>query len=151
MIKRPMNMQRLGHKISAPTRTTLDGPRDGGTVRVFGSKPPKLRFRPGQIVRYKNELYEVMYAYRVRETPHEWFYSLEERKGLSENLDAIGQFLQAAGCGATTPRLVYEMFRDHGDASKFFFDIPLNGGRTTVPNKMLIQHATLISDGLLVR
>ena len=111
-------------------------------------KPPKLRWKPGSFVKYKGHLYEVMYAYRVQAEPQEWRFSLEERKTLSSKpADFIGQALDALGAGSTTPRIVYELFRDWMSAHQFFADIPLHGDRLEVTNKALLQNGELVSSG----
>jgi len=57
---------------------------------------------------------------------------------------------EAFGAGDETPRIVYEMFRNHGDARTFFFDIPANGDRRVVSNKTLAK-AILLSSGVVVK
>ncbi len=111
-------------------------------------KPPKLRFRPGTFVKYKGSLCEVMYCYRVQDAPHEWLFCLEERQSLSSvPADFIGQALNALGAGSTTPRVVYELFRDSMDALKFFSDIPRNGNSTIVTNKTMLNEVEIVSSG----
>lgn len=135
-------------QISKPTRTGLYGREPGGSISVTTGKPPKLRFRPGTIVEYKGQVYEIVYAYRVKADPHEWFYCLEERSKSGELvLDQIGSALQAMGAGRDTPRVVYEIFRDHGDANTYFFDIPVERDRNTVKNKDLLKGGKVLSQG----
>ena len=118
-------------------------------------KPPKLRFQIGTYLRYQGSLHEIIYAYRVQDTPHEWMYCLEERENLSpgemqRGASPLHGLVVAMGAGATTPRIVYELFRSHQDASTFFWDIPSAGDQSIVPNKKLIQHATVVSSGSIV-
>jgi hypothetical protein len=48
------------------------------------TRPPKLRYPPGTFVRFPNSapcsedsgVWEVMYAYRLADAPHEWRYLL---------------------------------------------------------------------------
>jgi hypothetical protein len=111
-------------------------------------KPPKLRWKPGSFLRVRGKLYEIMYAYRVQDEPQEWRFSLEERKALSSApTDALGQIFNALGAGSTTPRIVYEVFRDGYAAHQFFSDIPLNADRWEVGNKFLLQNGELVSSG----
>ncbi len=112
-------------------------------VRVLpGNKPPKMRFKPGQRVKYEGEDHVVLYAYRVRDQPHEWIYCVEEirtdpKTRLTEAVDACARFM---GLGESTPRVTYDLFMDHGEASKYFWDIPCEGpSRSNVPNKTLLK------------
>jgi hypothetical protein len=126
-------------KLKLPTSTSLEGPRrDRGTIRVSpAGKPPKLRWKPGSKVRYKGDLYEVMYCYRIESDPHEWQVCLEEVVAPDE----IARALDGLGAGSTTPRIVYEIFRDWYEASSYFMDIPANGDRHHVTNKQMLQDA----------
>lgn len=131
-------------RIDRPSQTTLDGPRYGGKVSVTTGKPPKLRFKPGTLVKLEGQVYEVIYCYRVRENPHEWHYHLEERhESGALIMDQIGLVAVTLGCGKSTPRVVYEIFRDHGDASSYFMDIPRNADSWTVSNKKMMTATVL--------
>lgn len=145
-------------KIRLPSSTTLNGYERRGSVTVSNQKPPKLRFKPGTVVEWKdpskpenNGLYEVMFCYRIKSDPHEWIYALEERKSVVHKPDLMESLMNAMGAGYTTPRIVYEVFRDSGDASKFFWDIPLNGGRMSVFNKSMMKFSKVVSSGLIVK
>lgn len=130
-----------------PVSPTTFGRRGHVTVGNAG-KPPKLRFQPGMFVRLRGQLYEIMYAYRLRDEPQEWRFSLEERMRLSSKpTDALGKMINAMGAGSTTPRIVYEPFRSWMDASLYFSDIPLHGNRWCVGNKLMVQEAEVISSG----
>jgi len=140
-------------RIPLPSGAALSGRRSNRGHMFVDSpgKPPKLRFQPGSFVRYKGQLCEVIYAYRLQENPHEWRYSLEERTELSSRpKDAIGQLAVALGCGATTPRVAYHVFRDYMQASQYFADIPMNGNRSDVSNKSLLQFGEVISSGEVI-
>ncbi len=114
----------------------LDGPRHRKAVAVAVGKPPKLRLQPGTFVLYEGQVHQIIYAYRVTEKPHEWFYCLEN----CPPLDGIAKLAIQLGLGSSTPRVVYELFRDHGDAQSFFWDIPCNGNsRSTLPNKEMMK------------
>ena len=84
----------------------------------------------------------VLYAYRVKERPHVWFYCVEEigtcsRTELTEAVDAYARFI---GLGNSTPRVTYDLFVDHDEASKFFWDIPAQGySRSIVSNQTLLK------------
>src|SRR5688572_19213851 len=84
---------------------TTSGREERGQIWVRpAGKPPKLRFPPGSFIRYKNKLYEIMFAYRVAAKPLEWLYCCEERQELkSGELDGpMATILSDAG--STTPR-----------------------------------------------
>lgn len=132
----------LKYKVDVPSGTTLEGPRrDKGTLWVRpGGKPPKLRFKPGTFLTWKGQRYEIMYAYRVEDNPHEWRYSLEERDKDSRP-EAINVVLKILGAGMTTPRVVYEMFRNSHEAYRYFSDITMGGNRCDVSNGTLVREA----------
>lgn len=141
-------------RIQGPSRTTLTGRAPGYnvTVKSNGGKPPKLRWKPGSFVLYQGELHEISYAYRLADDPHEWRFALQERKGLRTvpEGDVIAGMLSGLGAGNTTPRTVYELFRNGQDVHAFFCDIPLYGNVTIVTNKMMIQNAKLVSSGEVI-
>jgi hypothetical protein len=136
----------LRKKISLPPVIRLSNSggleeRSGGQMRVLpAGKAPKRRFSPGEFIWVENQLWEIMYAFRVRDNPSEWHYCLEERKTLSSKpTDAIGGILVGIGVGAKTPRIKYEVFLSSMDASMFFGEIVALGNRKTFTNKMLLQ------------
>lgn len=114
-----------------------------GTVRVRpATKPPKLRFRPGQVVKHDGTDHVVQYAYRVKENPHEWYFCVEEIRSSSpsELASMINSYAKLLGLGQSTPRIVYELFVDHHEAGKYFWDIPCEGlSRSIVSNKTLLK------------
>jgi hypothetical protein len=127
-------------RMQRPPQLHLDGWRAGGTVRTYpGGKPPKLRFRPGMFVEDHGQLYEILYAYRLRKDPHTWLFCLEERSNLEGKLDAIGTFLERMGAGKHTPRIVYELFADDYAAFEFFADIPAHGDQVTKSNQDMLK------------
>lgn len=148
------SLRRLPIKKQLPSVVGLDGPQRRGTLNMDRtSKPPKLRFQIGAFVQYKGQLYEIMFAYRLRDDPHEWLYELEERKNLTPNdlqQDPIHRLALGLGAGKTTPRVVYELFRSQQDAITFFWDVPSAGDRMAVRNKNLLQHGTIVSSGAIL-
>lgn len=118
---------------------------------IKGTKPPKMKFKIGSYLRYEGYLYEVMYAYRVASDPHEWIYSLEVRKNLAGQLDAIGELASAMGCGKDTPRIVYDLFQNPYEANYYFQDIPMNGDRILRKNKDLMAKAEVVSSGQVIK
>ena len=128
-------------KIKVPT---------GGTLPVYSDKPPKVRFLPGNLVKRGDQIYEIIYVFRVKTDSTVWRYCLEERQGLNHHLDSIGQFMECLGLGSTTPRIVYDCFRDEMDAQRFFMDIPANGNRLSVTNKTILREFKLVSTGEVI-
>jgi hypothetical protein len=116
----------------------------GGTVRVQpASKPPKMRFKIGEVVKHDGTDHVVLYAYRLKSDPHEWIYCVEEISTQEEAsalriiFDGLAKLMRL---GEHTPRIVYELFNNWGDASTFFSDIPANGpSRSNVTNKTLLK------------
>lgn len=116
----------------------------GGTVRVQpATKPPKLRFKIGEVVKHDGVDHVVLYAYRLKSSPHEWIYCVEEistqetASALRIIFDALAKRMHL---GERTPRIVYELFNDGLDAARFFSDIPAEGpSRSSVSNKTLLK------------
>jgi len=133
-----INRYRQGfHKRKAPT-PAVGSHRN--TVRVKSAgKPPKLRFKPGNFVELEGQLYEILYAYRTKESEGQWCFCLEERDSTEQVLDALGTMLEGMGCGKNTPRVVYEIFHDWHDAHTFFSDIPAHKDRRHVSNQTLLK------------
>lgn len=137
--------------IRTPSIMYLDGPSSRGGMKVLnGGKAPKVRFKTGQFVKRGDEIWEVIYAYRLKTNPHEWIYCLEERKQIGKSLsddDKLGHMFNALGCGEGTPRIVFDIFKSSMDAHRFFADIPANGDREDVPNKKMLNEFKIISSG----
>jgi len=140
-----------------PSRVTLgtlvSGKREqwGHVMVKSAGKPPKLRFHPGSFIKFQNNLYEILYAFRTVDDPHEWIYCLAERTELSSSpKDMISQIAVAIGAGDTTPRIVYELFKSSYDATRFFGDIVSGGDTVLVTNKRLLQNGNVISSGEIV-
>lgn len=130
-------------KKALPPEYTLRGPKKRREIIVFApGKPPKLRYKPGSYVLYKNSIHEVMFAYRIHEKPHEWIFAIEERKSLK--LDKIGDALQRMGAGSDTDRIVYEIFRDHYQVYEYFRDIPFSGDRIHLTNQQMISEVKVV-------
>jgi hypothetical protein len=140
-------------KLQVP-QTHIPGLQEGttrGSVWVIrGRKPPKLRWRPGEIYQIDGQLYEVICCYRLQEDPQEWRVRLEERKAIDEEHDAIGQIAEGLGLGNNTQRVVYDLFQSYTDADTYFADIPRNGDGRTVLNKTMLK-AKKVADGRVVK
>lgn len=132
-----------GNKIDCPNSS---GPSRGQVHVKPSGKPPKLRFQPGTHIELEGQLYLIMYAYRTQENPHEWCFCLEERIAVDQALDEIGQIAEAMRLGSTTPRVVYEVFRNDIDAHRYFADIPRNGDSILATNKRMLK-GKVIEDG----
>jgi hypothetical protein len=109
-------------KITAPgTLKDFDGSRRPGVqMHVKATKAPKRRFNVGDKFRYDGGIFEIIYMYRVDQEQGLWFHCIEEQRG---ELGLLGAACLVAGAGKTTPRVVYEAFRSHNDASTYFSDI----------------------------
>ena len=133
---------------SLPTLLTLSGHEERGSIEMLpAGKPPKLRYKPGNIVRIGAQHYEIIYAYRVEKTPHEWLYCCELRDNLmAPESDLALEAVYALGGGQSTPRVVIEIFRSSYDVFKFFADIPTKTDRCVKKNQELIR-AIVVSSG----
>lgn len=94
------------------------------TKRGKVGKPPRLRFRPGDLFRKngKGQLYCCVACFRLKERPQEWFFILQK---------------ESAGPATLNPkdRIQYAPFRSHLHATEFFGDC----GGIIVGNKKLIN------------
>lgn len=116
--------------------------RNRGHIDVqSGGKAPKRRFSPGQFIWVENQLWEIVYAYRVTCNPSEWLYCLEMRQELKSARpnDKFGQVLATLGAGSKTPRVADVLFQSDSQAYTFFADIPRNADSKVFSNKMLLQ------------
>lgn len=94
------------------------------TKRGKVGKPPRLRFRPGDLFREKrtNQLYRCEFCYRLKERPKEWFFILQKESSApltTSNQDSIQ----------------YAPFRSQEHAIEFFGDC----GGSIVTNKKLLN------------
>ena len=142
-------------EVRGPTRLAdFSGRRDPGeNFRMKkGTKPPKLRCRPGYLVQKGEQLYECMYCYRLQENPQEWIYLLEERKDLFGHVDGDrwSSTFEVMGAGADTPRIVYDLFRSSTDAFAFFSDIYRKADSVCCSNKQFVQQFKVVSCGVII-
>ncbi len=136
-------------RIYQPPQTTLHGKIQGDKMRVIkGGKAPKRNFSPGQFVKLDNQLYEIVYMFRIQEKPSEWLYTLEERKNYRsvQPTDKMGNMLLSFGCGSDTPRVMFDIFYSEFDAYHYFGDIISNGDRVTRSNQQMLK-AKIVSSG----
>jgi hypothetical protein len=140
---------RSHQKGRAPSQLAdLDGSRRPGPSVNFGkdTKPPRLRFHPGDRFEHDGEAWEAIYTYRVKGSPGNWYFCIETREG-GGDAQTIGIGLSAIGAGATTPRVVYTPFTNHNEASTYFWDIYCFGSRKIVTTKDLLNMKVVAKGG----
>lgn len=116
----------------------LEGRRGDEFIAVTSSKPPRLRYRPGNMIHLEGELYEIIFAHRLEEDPHEWRFVLEERTSVLASDPRIEGDIE---------RVVYEVFESQSDAYLYYSNWPARGRQRIVTNKMMVQGAKLVSSG----
>ena len=111
-------------------------------------KPPKLRFRPGTIIKLRGELWEVLYAFRFANEPAVWRYRCERRKSLEPITTTNARAAEEAKLnkGKGTKRVVKELFQNHQDRETFFKDIPIHGEQLTFTSQSLL-HGHVLREG----
>jgi hypothetical protein len=107
----------------------------GGTRVLPAGKPPKMRFQPGSFVTFKGQLYEVLYAFRLKTAPNEWHYALGERSGLKSRYTMD-----------LSERIVYQLFHSWYEATCHFM-WATNESTLSASTKSLLQHGSLVSSG----
>lgn len=127
------------------------------------TKPPKLRFSPGQFFRqikkirdgYEvGQLYCLMWVYRLEENPSVWLHVLEERKNLKNPgtpLSIMCDAVMASRGESQRPMSDRVMWQPlfHG------WDLPdqndyLHGSRILMNTKEMLNYFELVSDGEVV-
>jgi hypothetical protein len=131
-------------------RTQIMGRTKGAT------KPPKLRFRPGQFFRLKRsrgpgyevgQLYCCVWIYRTVEEPNIWKFVLEERKGLSSPSTTLSTMCAAvAGEVPFEERIKWQPIYRH-EAMDLDPRDYCHGDRTLALTKDLLNDYDLVSDG----
>lgn len=142
-----------GHKWLPKWGTSLErGNRIEAYIQVKIDKPPKLRYRPGQYVMYKNQLYEIRYCFRTATDPGEWCFVLFERKSAVEKPMPEIQAIQVTklGAGSQIKLVVSELFKSEMDAHEYFSDIYRDASSILLMNKSMVQHAKVVSSGPLI-
>jgi len=118
-----------------PTRSQGLIELDTGIRVLPGGKPPKLQFRPGNFIRYRGQLHEIIYCYRLKEQPHEWHFYLEERPNLHTSF------------GVPKP-IIWDLFLNGYDAACHFYRDKQGGADSLcISNKSLLQDAGFVSSG----
>ncbi len=121
-------------------------------MRQIGPKPPKLRFRPGTMMRLSRtrcegdevgQLYEILYAYRTQNDPSTWLFLLEEREpgGVipAEHLQRARLCYALSNQGPDDVRIKWEPLSRKEEAEVGRHDY-CHGDRATVTNKDLLQN-----------
>jgi len=112
-------------------------------------KPPKLRFKPGMMVRSKNtkQLYCIRVIFRLMDNPHEWRLYLEERNDLGKPSTATSALCEAiAGEGMNACLLHYDCVRDVHDVPGVSNLYHYGDGRV-VTNKTMLNEMEVVSSG----
>jgi hypothetical protein len=147
-IQRRKEIRHSPRRGSQQTRTPsrladLDGSRrQGEKIQMFpAGKVPKRRFNVGDAFEYDRTTWTIMYMYRLKSEPNVWYHCLEESVSQRE-VPSIGMSMldafEGLGAGATTPRIVYEMFQSYGDARQYFSDIYRAGSSTVKTTQQLL-------------
>jgi len=112
-----------------------------GTITMLAGKAPSLRFEPGTIISVQGGLWEILYAFRFADSPGVWRYRCEQRESLEPitQTNARAAKEQNLGRGEGTPRVVKELFRNHGDREAFFKGIPVYGLQMTFTTQSLLH------------
>lgn len=135
-------------------RSTLQSKKKRGIIRVIGGgNLPKLRFKPGTVVRLRlhlfkviglsfllgSGLFKILYCYRLKSNPSEWLFCLMELPEPGEIVEdnQLDKILRNSNTGDKTPRVVYDLFRDKVQADAFFKDISEGGNRITLTNRQI--------------
>lgn len=120
--------------------------KEGDLIKMTRSKAPKPRFAPEQIFKFEGSLWRLAYMFRLEKEPGVWMHALMEipDKAPPRELRTLDALLLLAGAGATTPRIVYDAFRDSYEVYKFFSDILLTGSVVHLSTQRMLQEATLV-------
>jgi hypothetical protein len=135
-------------------RSTLHDKRKRGIIRmVKGGMPPKLRFKPGTVIKLRlhlfkviglgfllgSGLFKILYCYRLNSNPSEWLFCLMELPEPGEEVEdnKLDNIVGDTKAEIETPRVVYDLFRDQVQADAFFKNIPGEGDRITLTNRQI--------------
>jgi len=112
-------------------------------------KPPKLRYRPGQFFKHNktNQLYCCLFAFRLKDTPHIWYFLLEERINMGDPSTPLSIMCALSSVDTHWEnRIQYQPFDSEYDACVFLRDYAY-GDRWSVSNQNLINNFELVSSG----
>lgn len=123
---------------------------------VVVSKPPKLRFRPGQFFRLKKarrageevgQLFCLVWVYRLTSEPSIWRHELEERKDCNDPSTPLSVHCEAIVGHISSDakeRIKWETVRQHpGNWDKRDY---MHGSRTTAMVKDLLNDYELVTE-----
>ena len=140
---RARQKERITKQLPSVLSDLSGGRRQRGDIQMYpAGKPPKLRFQPGTFVELEEEVYHILYAFRLAQAPEEWVYCLE----LCGGGRAPWYFLNMIGAAQDTPRVVYELFLGDYDVLLYFEDIPMHRSRRNVTNRVLLNNATVVAE-----
>lgn len=146
----PLTQSRRSFKVQGPSRlASLSGSRaPGHEVRMTHlTKPPKRRFKIGQLFVYDGSVWQLIYMFRVKDEPGVWLHCLEEVKKEGSGLAMVlADGFTSLGAGSTTPRVVHQPFVDSHEAMNFFSDIYRRGSSTFLKTQELIALKCLNPD-----
>lgn len=115
--------------------------------RLQKSKPPKLRFKPGQFFRNKDQLYCCLLAFRTVDDPSTWKFILEERHDLSNPSTVWSTICETMGkYKSVANRVHYPPIKDSYSAYELIINDYAHGDREVVTNKTLMTYE-LVSSG----
>lgn len=112
-------------------------------------KAPKLRFKPGQFLKYGGQLYCVIMAFRYKSEPNVWLFELEERKTISNPQTGLSGYIETFD-QVQIPldkAIVYEPIRTMSDLHKKEYRRYRHGDSTVKSTQDLINKAQIISSG----
>jgi hypothetical protein len=95
------------------------------------TKPPKLRFRPGDRFRLDGGVWEIILAYRLNREPHVWRFVLEECDNTPRQAAWVGSMMVAAGLANQDPAIVYDAVWREEDAREKIRNRYAMGSQTT--------------------
>ena len=113
------------------------------------SKPPKLRFRPGEFVREKKtgQLFCIIFAYRLVDEPSIWRFKLEEREDLGDPSTFLSLYCaEMAGEIPMNERIKWQPVY-LGDVMQIDPRDYCHGDRETATTKRLLNDFEVVSSG----
>lgn len=132
--------------------TDLYGTPRGELVVFIDEDPPAPRFSLGNFIRINDNLYEIVYMFRLLTDPRTWRYVLEERSSVFISADDdLWIHLHHSGCiGCHIPRCPRFLFESKTLAGTFFEDVPLIGQTRELDDPALTESGVIISSGEVV-
>ncbi len=122
------------------------------TQKLATSKPPKLKFKPGQFVRNNKtkELFCIRIAYRMVAEPNVWRFELEERADFAKPVTSTSALCEALTSGNMRDcPVIMEPLRSDMDLCGHpqTRDLYHFGDAIRVRNQTLLNDYTVVSSG----